>query len=61
MLDLVYEMAHFFQGDSLIAAPLGILGLLPFIAFAIWLAVTGRLKPLPDTATETTSSSCAIS
>ncbi len=48
------------QGDSLIAAPIGILGLIPMIAFAIWLAVTGRLKPPPDTATETTSSSPAI-
>ncbi|HYX48423.1 MAG TPA: CPBP family intramembrane glutamic endopeptidase [Ktedonobacteraceae bacterium] len=33
------------QADSLIRAPIGIIGLLPMIAFAIWLAVTGRLKP----------------
>lgn len=33
------------KADSLIRAPLGIIGLLPMIAFAIWLAVTGRLKP----------------
>ncbi len=32
------------QADSLLRAPLGIIGLLPTIAFAIWLAVTGRLK-----------------
>lgn len=33
------------QADSLLRAPLGIIGLLPTIAFAIWLAATGRLKP----------------
>jgi len=33
------------QADSLLRAPIGIIGLLPTIAFAIWLAVTGRLKP----------------
>jgi CAAX protease family protein len=33
------------QADSLLRAPLGIIGLLPTIAFAIWLAITGRLKP----------------
>jgi membrane protease YdiL (CAAX protease family) len=33
------------QADSLLRAPLGLIGLLPTIAFAIWLAVTGRLKP----------------
>ncbi|HXZ05153.1 MAG TPA: CPBP family intramembrane glutamic endopeptidase, partial [Ktedonobacteraceae bacterium] len=39
------------QADSLLRAPIGIIGLLPTIAFAIWLAVTGRLKPdLPETA-----------
>jgi membrane protease YdiL (CAAX protease family) len=32
------------QADSLLRAPLGIIGLLPTIAFAIWLATTGRLK-----------------
>jgi membrane protease YdiL (CAAX protease family) len=33
------------QADSLLRAPIGLIGLLPTIAFAIWLAVTGRLKP----------------
>ncbi len=33
------------QADSLVKAPIGIIGLLPMIAFAIWLAATGRLKP----------------
>ena len=38
------------QADSLLRAPIGLIGLLPTIAFAIWLAVTGRLKPdLPPT------------
>ena len=35
--------------DSLLAAPIGIIGLIPMIAFAILLAVTGRLKAQPDT------------
>jgi len=45
------------QVDSLLRAPIGLIGLLPTIAFAIWLAVTGRLKPdLPQaTITETTA------
>ena len=45
------------QADSLLRAPIGLIGLLPTIAFAIWLAVTGRLKPdlLQATVTETTS------
>ena len=30
--------------DSLVRAPIGLVGLVPMIAFAIWLAVTGRLK-----------------
>jgi uncharacterized protein len=34
--------------DSLLRAPIGIIGLIPMIAFAIWLAATGRLKPEPD-------------
>jgi hypothetical protein len=34
--------------DSLLGAPLGIIGLIPMIALAIWLAATGRLKPEPD-------------
>jgi membrane protease YdiL (CAAX protease family) len=33
------------QADSLLRAPIGLIGLLPTIAFAIGLAVTGRLKP----------------
>jgi len=36
------------QADSLLRAPIGLLGLIPMIAFATWLAVTGRLKPEPD-------------
>src|SRR2546421_4611189 len=36
------------HADSLVAAPIGIIGLIPMIAFAIWLAATGRLKPEPD-------------
>ncbi len=41
------------QADSLFRAPIGLLGLIPMIAFSIWLAVTGRLKPGPDWASET--------
>src|SRR2546428_7209094 len=38
------------QADSLLRAPIGLIGLIPTIAFAIWLAFTGRLKPdLPYT------------
>ncbi len=33
------------KGDSLIRAPIGILGLVPMIGFALWLALTGRLAP----------------
>jgi CAAX protease family protein len=33
------------QADSLLRAPIGLIGLIPTIAFAIWLAATGRLKP----------------
>lgn len=33
------------QADSLLRAPIGLIGLIPMIAFAIWLAATGRLKP----------------
>ncbi|HEX6554634.1 MAG TPA: CPBP family intramembrane glutamic endopeptidase [Ktedonobacteraceae bacterium] len=36
------------RADSLLGAPLGIIGLIPMIALAIWLAATGRLKPEPD-------------
>lgn len=38
--------------DSLLSAPIGIIGLIPTIAFAIWLAATGRLKAQPDTLPE---------
>jgi membrane protease YdiL (CAAX protease family) len=34
------------HADSLVAAPIGIIGLLPMLAFGIWLAATGRLKPV---------------
>lgn len=34
------------HADSLIAAPIGIIGVLPMLAFGIWLAATGRLKPI---------------
>ncbi len=33
------------RADSLLGAPIGVIGLIPMIAFAIWLAFTGRLKP----------------
>jgi membrane protease YdiL (CAAX protease family) len=33
------------QADSLLRAPIGLIGLVPVIAFAVWLAVTERLKP----------------
>jgi membrane protease YdiL (CAAX protease family) len=33
------------QGDSLLAAPIGLLGLIPMIALALWLAFTGKLRP----------------
>jgi membrane protease YdiL (CAAX protease family) len=36
------------SADALLRAPLGIIGLVPMIAFALWLAATGRLKPEPD-------------
>src|SRR6266700_3238079 len=36
------------RADSLLGVPLGIIGLVPMIALAIWLAATGRLKPEPD-------------
>jgi len=36
------------QADSLLRAPIGLLGLIPMIAFAVWLVVTGRLKSEPD-------------
>ncbi len=36
------------RADSLLGAPIGLVGLLPMIAFALWLAFTGRLKAEPD-------------
>ncbi len=38
--------------DSLLSPPIGIIGLVPMIVFAIWLAATGRLKAQPDTLPE---------
>ena len=32
------------SADSLLRAPIGVIGLIPMIAFAIWLAATGRLS-----------------
>ncbi len=40
------------HADSLLSAPIGIVGLIPAIVFAIWLAATGRLKAQPDTILE---------
>ncbi|MBO0783559.1 MAG: CPBP family intramembrane metalloprotease [Ktedonobacteraceae bacterium] len=41
------------HGDSLLSAPIGLLGLVPMIALAIVLVVTGRLKPdVPAAAAE---------
>jgi len=36
------------RGDALLGAPIGLVGLLPMIAFALWLAFTGRLRAQPD-------------
>ena len=33
--------------DSLVKAPIGVIGLIPMLAFASWLAVSGRLRPEP--------------
>jgi len=44
------------HADSLLSAPIGIIGLIPMIIVAIWLAATGRLKPLPDTIPQATIS-----
>lgn len=33
------------HGDSLFSVPIGIIGLVPMLAFATWLAATGRLRP----------------
>jgi uncharacterized protein len=32
-------------GNALVRPPIGILGLIPTIAFAVWLIVTGRVRP----------------
>ncbi len=40
-----FALVFLSRGDSLIGAPLGILGLLPMILFALWLIFTGKLKP----------------
>jgi len=34
--------------DSLLRAPIGLIGLVPMIVFAVWLAVTGRLRANAD-------------
>lgn len=41
-------------GNPYLGAPIGLIGLLPFAAFAIWLIVTGRLKEEPGLAAGTT-------
>jgi membrane protease YdiL (CAAX protease family) len=41
--------------DSLFRAPIGLIGLIPMIVFAIWLAVTGRLNPTPARIAETSN------
>ena len=40
------------QGNALLRAPIGLVGLVPMIAFAIFLAATGRLKAQPDDITK---------
>jgi membrane protease YdiL (CAAX protease family) len=35
------------SGNPYIAAPLGLVGLVPWFLFALWLVVTGRLNPKP--------------
>lgn len=37
------------HADSLLRAPIGVIGLLPMIIFAIWLAANARLKPRQQT------------
>lgn len=34
--------------DSLLRAPIGIIGLIPMFLFALWLAIRGHLKAQPD-------------
>ena len=43
--------------DSLLRAPIGLIGLVPMIIFAIWLAVTGRLRAESDQQIPTTNPS----
>ncbi|MBV9258032.1 MAG: CPBP family intramembrane metalloprotease, partial [Ktedonobacteraceae bacterium] len=33
------------HADPLVGAPIGIIGVLPMLAFGSWLAATGRLRP----------------
>ncbi len=40
-----FALVFLSRGDSLIGAPIGILGLLPMLLFALWLIFTGKLKP----------------
>jgi membrane protease YdiL (CAAX protease family) len=40
--------------DSLLRAPIGLIGLVPMIIFAIWLAVTGRLRAQSDQSAQAT-------
>lgn len=39
-----FALVFLSRGDSFIGAPLGILGLLPMLLFALWLIFTGKLK-----------------
>ncbi len=41
--------------DSLFRAPIGLIGLTPMIAFATWLAVTGRINPKSEYVPETSN------
>ena len=43
--------------DPLLRAPIGLIGLIPMVAFAIWLAATGRLRAEPDNIKEINSAS----
>jgi uncharacterized protein len=42
-------------GDALLRSPIGILGLIPMIAFAVWLALTGRVRAETTEVTEEAS------
>jgi uncharacterized protein len=35
------------QGNPLLRPPLGVIGIVPALAFGIWLAASGRLRPVP--------------